>query len=299
MSNFTQEDARKLPVLRRGDSSPHVVTLKSILRSQGMWDGTNSPDFGPKLDSAVRYYQSTHLGPTGQYLKGDGVVGEGTWWSLYNASGPAQKSFIKPPAQEKRTPDHIPAFDHKYGRLSLPRQKFLRVLFNEHAAGTREIPDGSNQGDGVDKYIKGYGPVYWCALAQSWCWKEANGDWPRGTREAGVLSWWRKALAGGYAHKVNSGYVPVPGDLAIWSHGKGAGHVSAVVASTSELKFNTIGGNEGNRMKLGLRDTDSEPQLLGWIDIAGDGPSLQGAYTGGLLPVDTKAQARLGLANTR
>ena len=272
-----------LPLLKSGMSKAEVVKLKAILRSQGMWTGSDSPDFGPKLEAAVRYFQTTHLGPNGKYLKGDGEVGEGTWWALLNPSGAAQTSNIIAPSQEKRTPDHIPKFDNRYGRLSAKRQAFLRVLFIEHGQGVKEVPDGSNQGDGVDKYIVGFGPVYWCALFISWAWKAAFNVWPKGTREAGVRNWWRKAVAGGYAHPVGSGYIPVPGDLAMWGYKGGAGHISAVVATNVIGDFNTVGGNEGNRVKLGLRHEDEEPQLLGYVDMFGDGPQSRGLYVGGLL----------------
>lgn len=292
---MTPNEAASIPVLRRGMRTPLVTKLKSILRSQGAWTGSDSPDFGPRLEAAVRYFQGTHLGPNGKFLVGDGEVGPSTWWALYNPSGEAQRSLIVAPAMKVRAPGHVPKFDHRYGKLSQPRQNFLRVLFEQHAAGVREIPDGSNQGDGVDKFISGYGAVYWCALFLSWSWKEGNGDWPRGSREAGVMNWWRKAVAGGYARTKKSGYVPVPGDLAVWQFARGAGHISGVVASdlTSERKFNTIGGNEGNRVKLGLRVTTEEPQLIGWIDLVGDGPESKNLFVPGLLPAGDTSKLNL------
>jgi hypothetical protein len=134
-----------------------------------------------------------------------------------------------------------------------------------------EIPDGSNGGDGVEKYIVGYGNVPWCALFQSWVWKESHGDWPKGHREASVQEWWRKAVAGGYAKKIGSGYKPIPGDLLMYLFGGGTGHVTAIVAVDADgYEVNTIGGNESNKVKLGYRNLNEEQSIAGFVNLHGD-----------------------------
>jgi hypothetical protein len=284
MSNIESVDKYLgYPILKRGSNNSAVTQVKAILRSQGFWSGSASQVFGPKMEAAVRYFQGTHLRPDGVFLKGDGVIGPMTWWALNNPSGAAQRSNINGPDQIAQSGDTSP-FDQKYGRLSEKRQKFLRVLFDQYAQGVREIPDGSNQGDGVDKYIVGYGPVYWCALFVSWCYNAAFGSWPKNSREAGVRRWWNKAVAGNYAYKAKSSYKPVPGDLALWGFSGGAGHITTVVTVSDDGNiFNSIGGNEGNRVKLGLRYRLEEPALLGFVDLFGDGPTSGSIYTGGLL----------------
>ena len=258
-------DYLTFPVLKTGMSTPHVALVKALLRSQGAWTGTDGEEFGPKLKAAVQYFQGTHLGPQGAFLKGDGEVGPMTWWALYNPTGIPQKSFIKQPSK-----DDTGVFG-RYAQLSKSRQDLLRVLFAEHAAGTHEIPDGSNQGDGVDKFITGYGAVPWCALFQSWAWKESHGDWPQGGRQGHVQTWWNLALKSGYAERKGKGYKPIPGDLAVWCFSGGTGHITAVVAVDEKAaQFNSIGGNEGNRVKLGLRTIANEPRLAGFINLHAD-----------------------------
>jgi len=257
-------ETKKLPVLSRALTPRHakVPTLKALLRSQGGWTGSDSWDFGPMLDAAVRYFQGGHLGPDGKYLLTDGEVGPKTWWALYNPSGAPQRSHITPaPAAD---------FDRRYGMLSAQRQQFLRLLFREHAAPTREIPDGSNRGDGVDKYIAGFGPAPWCALFIVWAFREVTGRWPQHRRHAHVQTGWRAAITAGRTFTAAE-RLPLPGDLAVWHFARGTGHVSALVASNRTCsQFNTIGGNEGNRVKLGLRTLAREPQLVGFIDLFGE-----------------------------
>jgi len=253
-------DFKSYPILRRGDANPYVVILKSILRSQGLWDGTSSNMFGPKLLGAVQYFQNTHIGPDGEYLDDDGEVGQDTWWALHNPSGREQRSNII-------VPDSTRDF---YGNLAKRRKDLIRLLFKEHKAGVREIPDGSNRGDGVDKYIVGVGPSPWCCFLQSWAWREITGQWPLGTRHGHVQTFWRAARERGVAFLKNE-YSPVPGDFLVWRFADGTGHISCAVSTNMNAdKINTIGGNEGNRVKLGLRTVAAEPRLAGYINLHGD-----------------------------
>lgn len=246
------------PILKRGDQNHHVSEVKVLMRSQGFWDGTDSQDFGPKMKAAVTYFQSTHLGPDGKFLKGDGEIGPRTWWALENPSGDAQRSFIQAPTGT------IPA-------LTSNRSKLIEILLAEHRAGVREVPDGSNGGDGVEKFIAGVGRVAWCALTQSWVHREVFGSYPNGTRYAHVQTWWREARQNGTGF-LKSQYVPVPGDLAVWCFAGGTGHISRVVAVSPDdrLITNCVGGNEGNRLKLGVRDFNNEPRMVGFINNFGD-----------------------------
>lgn len=248
------QDLFALPELRSGSRHPLVSDIKALLRSQGHWQGSNSEVFGTELKATVQYFQSTHLGPDGKYLTGDGIVGPRTWWALYNPSGAEQRSGLV-----------LDDFDRRYGMLSEARQKYLRAAFAEHNKGVHEIPDGSNGGDGVTKYIVGIGRVPWCALFQSWLHFESQGHWPEGGRQAHVQSWWNQSVMDNKVYYKGE-RIPVPGDLAVWKFSGGTGHISTVVASVAEA-FNTIGGNEGNRVKLGKRVVAEEPRLAGFIRL--------------------------------
>lgn len=252
-------DFAKYPLLKVGSNHPAVATVKAILRSQGMWTGSDSTAFGPKLLGAVQLFQNTRLGPDGVYLVGDGEVGQLTWWALYNPSGAAQRSGIVSESIRARGP-----------RLTKTRVQLLELLSQEHAKGMREIPDGANSGDGVDKIIEGFGPAPWCNLLVSWGWCQITGKWPLGKRHAHVQTFWRDAKKLGLARSKGA-YAPVPGDFAVWHYAAGQGHISTVCAVDHGGDWiNTYGGNEGNRLKLGKRRISAEPKLAGFIVLHED-----------------------------
>lgn len=248
----------KKPILRRGDSNRDVINLKALLRSQGFWEGTSSDVFGPQLEAAVKYFQSTHLDSSGSFLKTDGVVGEKTWWALENPVGAAQRSNLVGTTQFVQG-------------LVPTRVKLIEVVLAEHKLDVREIPTGSNGGGRVDTYTAGFGRAPWCALFCSWAWKEVSGHWPGGVRRAHVQSWWKAARQDGTGF-TKSTYKPIPGDLAVWAFSGGTGHISVVVAvdPNDRMVVNTVGGNEGDRLKLGLRRLQNEANLVGFINLHGD-----------------------------
>jgi hypothetical protein len=202
----------------------------------------------------------THLGPKGLPLDVDGVVGPDTWWALFNASGEAQRSHIKA---------HIP------GGLGPQRKSLLEVALGEHGKDVKEEPGGSNRGPHVDRYLPDHvkkpgeaGPP-WCCFFYSWVAKEALGGWPLGKREGGCASaraqagklglWIPKYLAQEKQH-------PIPGDAFVMDKGGGHGHIGYVLrVSEDGTSINTLEGNCGNRVKLGLRSL-SDPQIVGFID---------------------------------
>lgn len=251
-------------VLSKGIHHKDVVLLKRILRNSGFWTGANKEYFGSLTDDAVRYFQSTHIDEDGKFLVVDGEVGPKTWWALFNASGDSQRNGIEAPQGGE--------FDDRYGTLSRDRQVFLDKAFKLHRDGTKEIPDGSNTGDGVTKLLCGFPPSPWCCLMVSWLYRETTGEHPLGRTKAHVQTFWKEAKSLGMTMSRDS--APAPGDLLVWGFPGGSGHISVIVAmSPSGKTLNTIGGNEGNRVKLGVRKPYEERHLLGYIRLFDDAPS--------------------------
>lgn len=249
-----------LPGMRHAE----VLRMKAILRSQG-YTITNITDLYDDATAAeVSVFQGQHLDSSGQYLVSDQKVGAKTWWALENPTGSKQKNHLKLKV--------LPA------GLSAQRQKLLSVAAAQHAQGIKEIPDGANSGDGVTKFIEGFGAAPWCALAVSWIFKEATGAYLMGKRWALVRAMWAAAKEAGIAHLKSEG-PPIPGDIVVFLYRNrsgqlnGTGH-TGIVAAVSEdgAQFNTFAGNEGNRFKLGLRRM-SETDLVGFIRPFGNDSS--------------------------
>jgi len=273
------EDVTQYPLLKHGDTDDNrkdlFVTLwQSLMRSQGFYTGRVDGFFGSRTTSATRYFQMTHLDSSGVQLVVSGDVDGATWWAGHNPSGAAQRSHIEA---------HIPA------GISADRRNILAVALKEHALGTCEIPDGSNWGDGVTKFLKGVGPNYWCCYFVWWVWYEVFKGWLWGQRHGGVQTVWRIGKANGTA-QVKGKYTPVPGDFFVllyknkYGNWTGTGHIGFVLSVAPDgQSFNTIEGNTGNRVKVGLRSL-TEETLVGFINPYGDDQS-EIKYERKLLPV--------------
>jgi hypothetical protein len=151
----------------------------------------------------------------------------------------------------------------------------LGIAAAEHQAGVQEIPDGSNWGDGVTKYLQegGAPPSPWCCFFWSWCVHQATGQHPLGEPMGHVLSTWRAATKKGWSREKGN-YSPVPGDAFVMLYtndaGKltGTGHIGFVLRvdrAREATVFNTTEGNCGNRVKVGLRQI-CQSSLVGFIN---------------------------------
>ncbi len=247
-----------MKTLKYGDKGEDVKKLKKILQEQGFLRGTIDDKFFKQAKEAVIYFQETHLGPDGEFLTPDGVVGRATWWALQNPVGEVQKSYI---------PESIP------DGLSPLRFKQLEIAIREHQQGVQEDPDGSNWGDGVIKYggRKGSG---WSVYFWSWCNKQSFGKYSLGVRYGRTTSAWEKAQELGMTREKGD-YIPIPGDSFVMFYrdkdGKltGAGHIGFVlrvaVKDGKAVAINTIEGNVSNRVKIGKRDL-SRASIVGFIN---------------------------------
>lgn len=258
------------PPLKRlllfGKSGPDVKELQELLQTQGFFKGSPKGNFRELTKEAVQLFQNTHIDRNGLFLIPDGVVGPKTWFALHNPSGSVQKSFI-----ELKEPKTI--YDSETRLLVLSE---LQMLYEK---GVKEIPDGSNWGDGVTTIIEGCGISYgipWCLALQSYVDKKAYGEAPLGKMHVHCSSFWNEALKWGRAFRKGD-YRPIPGDIAIYNYRdsfakllKGAGHATRVVGVSEDGRsHNAIEGNAGNRMKHSLR-RESEKSLVGYVNLFKD-----------------------------
>lgn len=268
-------DFSTLPVIKFGSRGEAVRILQSALASQGFYHAEVDGIFGQITHNAVVYYQQTHIGDLGAYLSSytePGVVDILLWKVLLSSDPASQRNFLDP---------FIPK------GLSDLRRQVLRVALKDHADVVKEIPDGSNYGDGVTKYLEGIGAAYWCCYALSWWYKTATGVHPFDKRYGLCAALWADAKKLGRTYTKD----PVPGDAFVLLYRKagrltGSGH-TGLVAGVSEdgKRFSSIAGNEGNRVKAGNRSLD-EPVLVGFVDVLGDASTVRPKFKRGCFERD-------------
>lgn len=248
----------KKPSLKKGDRGPEVKELQQLLKKKGIFKGAVKGNFFELTDTAVRYFQATHIGPDGQALDVDGKVGPSTWWALRNPSGPPQSSNL--------------SWDIPEGIDGL-RRKQLEIVLLERQAGVKEVPDDSNWGGGVEKYRGAKGQP-WCCYFWSWGSKQAFGKYPLGAKLGHVMTTWNRAKDRGMAHPKGD-YIPIPGDAFVVLNrnkaGKlnGRGHIGFVlrveVVNGVATAIDTVEGNAGNRVKVGNHQVSSA-RIVGFIN---------------------------------
>ena len=259
------------PDLDRGVRNTHVAVAKSILRSQGFDAGTGEL-FDEKMQGALVAFQGSHVGPDGKPLAAIGRVGRKTWWALYNPSGAAQRGFMEP----------VPGVAVLPVGVADKRRAVVEAGLELWGSNVREIPDGSNWGDGVGTLLLATGqksPVPWCCFTVSRVHQLGTGSLLFERQWGLVRALWNEAKRRGCAFERGSGYEPRPADLGVtlYRNAKGqlngTGHIWHMIAlgpkSGRGRAYNHLGGNEGNRFKLGLRNTADE-SLFGWINPFGD-----------------------------
>jgi hypothetical protein len=244
-----------MSLLQFGDSGDDVIEVQRILKEQGFFDGALYGNYRELTEAAVRYFQSTHIGPDGEYLEVDGIVGPATWWALKHPSGAPQRSFIDP-----RIPDG----------LSPLREDVLKLAFEEHRKRVHEEPDGSNWGPEIKKYGGRRGWA-WCCLFVTWVWKRTG---VVGIKQASTYRLWQQAKKNGWFHPIRTENAAayIPGNALLWQYKRRdgswtrTGHISILArVDDDNREYNTVGGNEGNRVKFGKR-SDRSKNLIGFIN---------------------------------
>jgi hypothetical protein len=254
-----------------------------------------SGKFTVKVEDAVIYFQQTHQGPDGTPLPVNGVVDGDTWWALNNASGLKQKSDLEP---------DIPK------GVNGTRYTVLQAALAEHAKGVAEKPNGSNRSKDIDTYFPAWllrslspsdkGPAWCCFFVNAMVTKALKGKRPWGPYLGSCITLWQTVQEGqlgkndfgipckpiAYQNRMD---MITPGDVFVMLHPKDpgkpqTGHVGFVLrVSKNGSIINTVEGNCGNRVKVGIRDTGT---IYGFINLYGDYGS-SAPFSHSLLPVPT------------
>jgi hypothetical protein len=200
----------------------------------------DDPNYGPRVEQAVRLFQARNVDAEGRPLKQDGEIGPLTWAALF---GPAS----------------VPSSD-------TPRDPLLaRVLWTasaEEAKHVREVPVNSNRGPQVDAYLTRAGAKpgeSWCCAFVYWCFDEASRAMGRANpmpRTAGCLDHWERASAHGTkcipaADAVENPALVQAGLVFIMDHGNGLGHTGLVEKVAGGLLTTIEGNTDGSKTREG------------------------------------------------
>jgi hypothetical protein len=254
------------PTTRIGAYGDDVAYLHQLLAESGFPCAGDvvPPFFGRETLEVVRFFQACNVGPDGENLAPDGVVGPRTWWSLEicgservhspHPDGPVG-SLPDMPTQEASNPVAAAALASAWGELRLQ---------------VREVPNGSNRGPRVDLYtgFSGKPPEVkgppWCAYFASWNFARAPGGSPFG-RLGGALAivdYCREHFPGSVVDVSDPGAclpgrrLVQAGDLGVVDAGGGHGHVFQVAAvrnGTRDGTVWTVEGNSGNAVRARKR----------------------------------------------
>lgn len=108
----------------------------------------------------------------------------------------------------------------------------------------------------------------WCANFVSWVMREAGvpltnphtGGW----RIPGIFTLQEYYQSVGRWRPVSSGYLPRPGDVAIYRNSPIFGDHTNIVIARDHHTTTTVGGNEMNRIRVSVNQAQNNQGLLGW-----------------------------------
>lgn len=213
------------------------------LSKQGYFESDDS------FASNISYFQTTHLGPDGKPLTPTGNLDEPTSWALQNPVGDAQKSNLEPAIQSG---------------LETKRKAILEKALGEHAKNVKEEPNGSNRSKDIDKYFPKWlinglekqeaGPA-WCAFFVNWVVAQVLGKYPWKGCFGSCKRLVEAAQKSPECTVFADPKLAAPGDVFVILYGL-TGHTGFVLRKNEQnTKINTVEGNCGNRVKVGLRET--------------------------------------------
>jgi hypothetical protein len=164
--------------------------------------------------------------------------------------------------------------------LGPKRVRLLEVALAQWDQRVREQPPGSNRGPRVDLYLPEWakrgkrGPA-WCAFFAGRISQWALGDYLPGGHLGSCHRLMEAAKRGGRWVPNDGTRGPIPGDVFIMdTDGDSgiAGHTGFVLRVSEEGDaVNTVEGNCGHRVQLGLRDL-RDPKILGFIETVHEEP---------------------------
>lgn len=230
--------------LKMGATGPAVGKLHQQLMEASYSIEANElrgSNFGASTKLAVEDFQARHVGPKGEQLQPDGVIGPRTLWALENPQGPG---------------DAFKADGWRCDPLEAHASVRGAIIDALGDIGKREQPSGSNNGPEIAKFLPGGLP--WCAFAASTWLMHAEGGNPMGRKGScfKIREW---ALGHNAIVKPEDAE---PGDLWLAIRAGGHGHVELIVARLEADRVACVGGNVGQAVRGTLRTPSSATAIV-------------------------------------
>ena len=210
-----------------------VKWIQEKLKKMGYYGGSIDGYYGPKMVTAVKEFQKTHLDKYGNKLVADGSCGPLTIETIERVSKLAY--------QIRRT---TPARDNQYYKIG--GKNYFQGKYN-----------GFNSGGNCTWYAYGR----FCEIQGNWSKPPIKGA--AGQSSAGN---WRNRITSGLAH----GSVPEQGAVAVWydPNGRRAGHVAIVekVNSDGTLYISESGWKSYLFRTSTTHSGGSRGQIVSWMD---------------------------------
>lgn len=270
-----------MTLIKRGSQGPAVRYCQERLVAKGFPVAVDG-DFGAATQAAVKQFQAS------EGLKADGIVGDATWKQLLVEAHTSTPSDI---LYEQRAwlLSQIP--------VGIPAQVEKTLTGVCASLGAREIPEGSNSGPEIQRWVAGYNAHWgikdtvnrpWCAMMVSsaiayglgYTMPPAWSDWPghpffdikkgggafRGSSMD--IEKWAKANARWTAASAHA--EAAPGSIFTMARGSSgsdpanspsAGHTGFIVCDNKDGTVTTVEGNVSNKIGSLRR---KKTTLRGW-----------------------------------
>jgi CHAP domain-containing protein/putative peptidoglycan binding protein len=255
-------------VIKAGEADRNVVSaIQQALSDQGYGPFT-AGSFDASMTSIVKLFQAQHTDADGMPLEVDGEVGIFTWGALFDTSRVSPSTESSP--------------------------LMLQALgLAGSQVGQMEVPEGSNRGPMVDKYLASVSIdpaatsaderawcmafVYWCFDASAKALDTAN-PLPK---TAGCIDHWTLAGRSANATRIKAADAYAdrslikPGLIFVLDFGGGHGHTGVVERLLDGGRLQTVEGNtnnDGSRNGVGVfrlnRRKLNDATLKGYIDYS-------------------------------
>jgi len=254
-------------ILEFGMTGSDIIEIQKRLKDLGVFKGTCKGNYKTLTEAAVKTFQNRYVGEGRIPLDSDGKVGPKTLWALNHPEPKNQRMHVP----TRRVPGLPPL-----------RNKCQEIWEQKHQAPTKEIPLGSNWGDGVP-WFGGWSGAAWCSLAYTKivmvAAKECGYENPlKGLKgRASTYSFWQWAKKNGMFFPIDTvdPLAFLPGNALLWQHKRGGrytrtGHISEqAITHLKDGMFyegETLGANEGHRVARKVRKKRYERSLIGLIN---------------------------------